>query len=304
MDSGRLETFIIAMLICVDLFFFCTFEAYELKNNTISDEIVEGTCDILSGRGILANPDVVYRSLEDYYVLSFVNSDDALKAASSCFVCDDSAEFAIPGGKAFFTDRVYFQAMENTEFIYRDLEEFPMPLEDPEDVRAEDTAEYVSSYARKLIDGEGELISLLEVYEAKNALKSVFCTDNTDSDMSDIVFKYKSEDRGYIYYVGEQTREGLTVRDNTVVVCVRDGKTVYITGRYIFANSTERHDVEFYDGANILFFLPRDCGAVSEMRLMYRKVFYSENSFYLVPTYDVAFEDKNIIIDAVSGTIR
>ncbi len=305
MNSARLEAFIIFMLICIDLFFFCTIEAYERKTDTLSEDVIESTCSILEERGIYVRPEAVYSSLETYDIIRYENKESALRLAAYKFVSNDGAVFSLPGGKAFYSDDVYFEIKENTEFLYRDVAEFPIITEEPSEEPIEDSAAKVYEYTEDILKGNVSGKKLGSEREIFTLLKSVVGNSSDAPLIYDIDFMEAFEYDGYRFYLGVQHFGGLTISENRVAVCVKEDKIVLINGKYVFDSPAERHSMEFYDGANILFFLSNDSGTVSDMQLVYREVFYSENGFYLVPAYRICFEDGRVIFaDAVSGFIK
>ena len=305
MNSARLEAFIIFMLLCIDLFFFSAIRAYENKTDTLSEDVIESTCSILEGKGIFVRPETVYSSLEKYDIVRFENKESALRTAAYRFVPHNSAVFSLPGGKAFYSDHIYFEIKENTEFLYRDLREFPMITEDPSQEPVEDPAQKLYEYTENILEGKIVGEKLNNTREVYSHLSSIVGNASDAPLIYDIDFTEVFVYDDYRLYLGVQYFGGLTISENRVAVCVKEDKVVLIKGMYIFGSVSERHSMDFYDGANILFFLSNDSGIVSDMQLVYREVFYSENGFYLVPTYRIVFEDGRVIFaDAVSGYIR
>ncbi|MBE6551045.1 MAG: hypothetical protein E7665_02795 [Ruminococcaceae bacterium] len=293
------------MLLCIDLFFFCAIEAYEKKTDTLSVDVIESTCSILENRGVFVRPETVYSSLESYDIIRYENRESVLRSAAYNFVSRDCAVFSLPGGKAFFSDEVYFEIKENSEFMYRDTGEFPIVIDSPSQDLTHDSAEDIYEFAEQILKGVTSGEKLMNDRHVLKLLKDVVLDPSDAPLLNDITFTERFGYGVYSFYLGVQRINGLTVSENRVAVCVKDEKVVLIKGTYVFGEVEEKHNTDFYDGANILFFLANDSGTVSDMQLVYRGVFYSESGFYLVPTYRICFEDGRVLFaDAVSGYVR
>jgi len=311
MNSKRLELFIIAILICINVCFFLIYDEQKKNDGYVSESAASDACRILEKRGVIIERDVMLTSLRKYRILSYEQTPSVYDEVSQAFLGDDATSFVLPGGIAYIGGEGYVEITDKTDFTYRDLSVFPLPVDDVSE-RPDLKKRFDALLAKA-----SELASLPDSIESANGaqrsdddLPSISSLRFGGKDMSQFFSEARPVNSeyfdGFRFIIFVQSKDGIDVcTSRLVLVADQSGRVVLARGKYVFSKPASRYDADMYDGANILFFVPADSGRVTAMRLAYYSVFYSDTGFYMIPAYVITFGDGRMLyIDAVSGYIR
>ena len=286
MNSNRIKTFLIILLVIVNIFLLVNLLMASREKSSISHELLEASSKALSQKEIYIDSNKIPARKYTQSVISADCSKQARMQAAENFLGKIVAEYSLPDGITYQSDEAFVTFFENGRFEYG-LRDSTANLSEISTVPTTETQNVGSASAKKV----------------KDVFKKLTSHRSSDKVSYELVGQLDTN-VGIIVYCRMEV-DGLSVYGGDFVMIFNNDKLNYLSGKMFFDSFSGKYDMEYIDAPNALFLLDEREVIVDDIRMVYYPVQTAENEYFLIPSWQIIGDDEKVrIFDGVSGYER
>ncbi len=285
MNTSRIKNIFIIMLLCVNLFFLFNYLSLKEESENFRSEEIKEAVALLNSKGIKIKADVIpsTKKIQNIYRISSKPSlfDDFARN----FFGHSAEAFTTPEGLSYSSGTGNLIVRNNRSFLYL-ANSFSM----------NDYIGAINSIQNETLDDE---------YKKKhiNLIYDIFSFGGIEPKNDFERLGHFSKD-GVDYYLFIQKTDGITVYSSEITVAIKDDSAIGASGNFICLPPDGDYTCDYHDAINILFNIDIPEKEITEMTLVYYPINHEGESFLLLPSYKLTFEDNSHAVYDAAGVIQ
>jgi len=239
----------------------------------------------LASNGIYVDEEAIPAQKYTQCVICMNSSSDSHLTAAQSVLGEIVAEYSLPDGITYQSEKAYISYFDNGNFEYGLLKNrhdntTVLSTTPPENIKklTSNLAKKLKKSFKRFTDPENSFTYTADGYIEQNGVSIVYST----------------------LYI-----DGMAVHNGAFVCVFSDDELIYFSGKYFFDSFEAFYEKEYIDAPNALFLLKKDNVSVKNIRMVYYPVISTNNEYFLIPSWEITTTNDDIkIFDGVSGFER
>lgn len=285
MNSSSIKNLLLILLFIVNIFLLIHLAATGTLNSNLSYESAENAVSALEKKEIFAEAEQIPLKKNTQSVINVICSSDKRILAAENFMGKILAEYNLPNGITYQSEKSYITFFDNGKF------EYGLTGNRESGSTSKNEYVYISALTR----------------ETRKNLKKAFSRLISHSEYKKIfslreIGQSKNENAVTVY--ADLLIDGLKADNGLMIFEFIDNKLVYVSGKYIFDSFDKFYTKEYIDAPSALFLIEKRA-SVEEIQMVYYPVMSDTDSYYFVPSWQITTSDgEKFTFDGVSGYER
>ena len=287
MNSSKLKLLLIALFLCINLFFAIRLTNLIESKKYFTEAEINNAVNVLKAKGIDIEVETVLKEKAVPVTLKLNFNNSTVEKMAKNIMHSEYGSFNIPSGNNFANDFESFTVYNDYNFLY---ERFEHSQTKDEVIQILKNAEITNEDLQK--EFEEKLHDYLTAASSKNIKTTVKIKKHIRKD-------------GLDYIEAGECINGYEINDALFYMVLSKDKTIFAFGKFYFSDTAAEFTSEAHDSVDILFEIDETEAKIIDMNLIYFPVYESATSYYLTPSYKFTYNDGNFsIYDATSGVKR
>ena len=287
MNSSKLKLLLIALFLCVNLFFLMRLTDLIESKKYFSNAELNDAVSVLKTKGISIDSDVIIKEKSVPTTLRLNFSSSTVEKMAKKIMHSEYGSFNIPNGNNFANDVESFTVYNDYNFLY---ERFDRKQNKESVLETLNDAKSISK------DLQEELEEYLKEFLSLASSSNAVVTVKIDKHISK---------NGFDYIKATECINGYEINDAVFYIVLSNNKAVFAFGKFYFSDTVAEFKSDAHDSIDILFEIDKTDFKIINMDMIYFPVYESATSYYLTPSYKFTYFDGTFsIYDATSGVKR